>query len=65
MLTMFVVLVLTDDISLPGGFLTWLTKERREWLGGRYVAAAWDVDQLEAKKDEILKDDKFKFRMVV
>lgn len=62
---MRVYLVLTDDISLPGGFLTWLTKERREWLGGRYVAATWDVDELEKMKDEIVAEDKLKFRMVV
>lgn len=58
-------LVLSDDPSLCGGFLTWLTKERREWLSGRYVAAAWDVDELQSKKDDIVNQDKLKFRMVV
>lgn len=32
---------LTDDIGLCGGFLTWLTKERRDWLSGRYMSANW------------------------
>lgn len=45
--------------------LVWLTKERREWLSGRYVASNWDVDELEAQREEIVKEDKLKFRMVV
>ncbi len=58
-------LVLTDDIGLCGGFLTWLTKERRDWLSGRYVAVGWDVDELVKMKDDIVENDKLKFRMVV
>jgi hypothetical protein len=57
--------VLLDDIGLCGGFLTWLTKDRREWLGGRYLNVGWDVDELEKKKDEIVREDKLKFRMVI
>ncbi|KAI1615568.1 hypothetical protein EDD37DRAFT_636481 [Exophiala viscosa] len=57
--------LLTDDIGLCGGFLTWLTKERREWLSGRYLAAAWDVDELETMQSEIMEHDKLKFTMVV
>jgi len=57
--------LMTDDIALCGGWLTWLTKERREWLSGRYLAAAWDVEELQAMKDEIVKEDKLKFRMAV
>lgn len=43
----------------------WLTKGRRKWLNGRYLSADWDVDELEAKKNEIVKGDKLKNRMVV
>jgi len=56
---------LTDDIGLCGGFLTWLTKERRPWLSGRYLAVTWDVDELEQMKDDIQKRDLLKFRMDV
>jgi hypothetical protein len=42
-----------------------LTRERREWLGGRYLSATWDVDELESKRDEIVAEDKLKSRMVV
>lgn len=34
-------------------------------LNGRYVSATWDVDELEAMKDEIVEGDKLKFRLVV
>lgn len=56
---------LNDDIGLCGGFLTWLTGERRDWLSGRYLSVAWDVEELEKMKDEIVQGDKLKFRMVV
>jgi NAD(P)-dependent dehydrogenase (short-subunit alcohol dehydrogenase family) len=57
--------LLTDDPRLCGGWLTWLTKEKREWLSGRYLSINWDVEELEMKKEEIVRDDKLKFRMVV
>jgi NAD(P)-dependent dehydrogenase (short-subunit alcohol dehydrogenase family) len=54
-----------DDMSLCGAFLIWLVKQRREWLSGRYISATWDVEELEAKKDEIVEGDRLKMRMVV
>ncbi|KAL8243722.1 hypothetical protein R6Q59_009980 [Mikania micrantha] len=56
---------LGDDIGLCGGFLTWLSSERREWLSGRYLAATWDTEELESMKDEIVKGDKLKMRMTI
>jgi NAD(P)-dependent dehydrogenase (short-subunit alcohol dehydrogenase family) len=56
---------LVDDIGLCGGFLTWLTKERRQWLSGRYLAVTWDVDELEKKRDDIVNQDLLKFKMAV
>ncbi|OCT53545.1 NAD(P)-binding protein [Cladophialophora carrionii] len=57
--------LMSEDIGLCGGWLTWLTKERRDWLSGRYLAVTWDVDELQAKKDEIVNEDKLKFKMTV
>jgi len=54
-----------DDVGLCGAFLVWLTKEKREWLSGRYISANWDVEELEGMKQEIVKGDKLKMRMVV
>jgi hypothetical protein len=58
-------LVLTDDPGLAGGFLTWLAKEKRDWLSGRYVSVTWDVKELEEQKEDIVAKDKLKMRMVV
>ena len=55
----------TDDPLLCGAFLIWLVKERKEWLNGRYIDATWDVEQLEARKDEIVEKDMLKMRLVV
>jgi hypothetical protein len=56
---------LNDDIGLCGGFLTWLTASKRDWLSGRYLSAPWDVTELEGKKEEIVSKDLFKFQMAV
>ncbi|EXJ55030.1 uncharacterized protein A1O5_12769 [Cladophialophora psammophila CBS 110553] len=57
--------ILNDDIGLCGGFLTWLTASKRDWLSGRYLNSNWDVTELEAKKDDIVSRDLFKFQMAV
>ena len=58
-------LVLTDSIELAGSISVWLTKNRPEWLSGRYMSVNWDIDEIVERKDEILAEDKFKFRMAV
>jgi hypothetical protein len=58
-------LILQDDISLPGGFCVWLTKVKRDWLSGRYVSANWNTKELEAKKEEVAKGDKLKYKILV
>ena len=58
-------LVLTDDVGLGGGFYVWLTKERREWLSGRWLDARWDVEELERRKEDIIAKDLLKFRMLM
>jgi len=57
--------VLTYDIELPGGFAVWLTKERRDWLSGRFLNANWNVEELEAKREEIVSRDLLRMRLVV
>jgi NAD(P)-dependent dehydrogenase (short-subunit alcohol dehydrogenase family) len=56
---------LTDSPELCGGFCTWLSSAGREkaWLCGRLVNAKYDVLELEAKKDEILKKDLLKLKI--
>jgi len=50
-------------VGLGGGLCVWLTKERREWLSGRWIDARWDLEELERRKDEIMEKDLLKFRM--
>ena len=57
--------LLPDTPELSGDTIAWLGAERREWLGGRYVSAAWDMEELSAKKDEIVKRDLLKVRLAV
>ncbi|EED22355.1 oxidoreductase, short chain dehydrogenase/reductase family, putative [Talaromyces stipitatus ATCC 10500] len=56
---------LVDTPELAGDSLAWLTQEKQEWLNGRYVSVNWDMPELIARKDEIVKEDKLKVRMVV
>jgi len=40
-------------------------KDTERWLSGRLIVSNWDIAGLEAQKEEIVRDDKFKFQMVV
>ncbi|KAK8184870.1 uncharacterized protein BKA78DRAFT_256662 [Phyllosticta capitalensis] len=40
-----------DDESLPAGFAVWLTSPAAAFLRGRFVFAAWDVDEMVAMKE--------------
>jgi NAD(P)-dependent dehydrogenase (short-subunit alcohol dehydrogenase family) len=49
--------------EIAGDTIAWLAGERREWLGGRYVSCPWDMEELLARRDEIVEGDKLKLRM--
>ncbi|KAI1457760.1 NAD(P)-binding protein [Annulohypoxylon moriforme] len=55
--------VLVDEPQLPGHCVVWLTAEKRPWLSGRYVNSKWDMEELESRKDDIVRQDLLKFRM--
>ncbi|KZT69454.1 putative oxidoreductase [Daedalea quercina L-15889] len=57
--------ILVDTVEIAAHGITWLVRERREWLAGRYFSCQWDVNELEAKRQEIVEGDKLKVRMVV
>lgn len=57
--------IFVDSPELPADFIVWLSKERKEWLSGRYVSCNWDVTELEAEKEDIVQGDKLKVRMVI
>ena len=56
---------LTDSPELCGAFCTWLTKKGSDcdWLCGRLLSAKYDVEQLEARKEEIVESDLLKLKM--
>ena len=56
---------LTDTPELMASTIVFLTQKRREWLRGRYISCTWDMQELLAKKEEIVKKDMLKMRMVV
>ncbi|KAL4877736.1 hypothetical protein BJY04DRAFT_209653 [Aspergillus karnatakaensis] len=43
-----------DDISLPADFLVWIASPEAEFLRNKIVFAAWDVDELKARTNEIV-----------
>ncbi|KAI0455527.1 hypothetical protein F5B21DRAFT_471734 [Xylaria acuta] len=56
--------VLVDEPALPANTIVWLSREHRPWLNGRFVSVNWDMEELESKKDKIVEDNLFKFRML-
>jgi hypothetical protein len=56
--------VFTETAELSGDTIVFLTKEKREWLGGRYINCTWDMPELMAQEDEIVKGDKLKVKLV-
>ncbi|KAK5734456.1 hypothetical protein LTR17_008957 [Elasticomyces elasticus] len=46
-----------DDINLPSGFAVWLASPRAAFVNGRMLWAHWDVDELEAQKDQIIAEN--------
>jgi hypothetical protein len=59
---MLIELDLIDTPELAADSLVWLTRERREWLAGRYVSCNWDMEELEERKEEMV-GDKLKLRI--
>ncbi|KAL2840178.1 hypothetical protein BJY01DRAFT_218763 [Aspergillus pseudoustus] len=55
---------LPDQPDVAGDTIAWLAAERRDWLAGRYVSCPWNMEELLAKRDEIVEEDKLKIRMV-
>ncbi|KAI0451572.1 hypothetical protein F5B21DRAFT_486483 [Xylaria acuta] len=57
--------IFVETPELAGDSIVYLTKERRDWLGGRYVNVTWDLPELMGLRDEIMKGNKLKVQLVV
>lgn len=49
-----------ETVDLPADFSVWLASAESDFVRGRMTWANWDVDDLKAKKDEILNGDLLK-----
>ncbi|KAF3766663.1 NAD(P)-binding protein [Cryphonectria parasitica EP155] len=49
-----------DDPMLSGGMTLFLSTPRADWLRGGVVSVNWDIEELEAHKDEILREGRTK-----
>ncbi|KAI4288646.1 MAG: hypothetical protein L6R35_002099, partial [Caloplaca aegaea] len=49
--------LLIDAPELAANTIVYLTRQRQEWLRGRYVDVTWDMDEFFARKDEIVEKD--------
>lgn len=41
-------------VELPANFMVWAASSEAEFLKGKLVWANWDVDELKARKEEIV-----------
>ncbi|KAF2168627.1 hypothetical protein M409DRAFT_65517 [Zasmidium cellare ATCC 36951] len=56
---------LTQTPELAADTIVWMTRERRQWLSGRFVYGPVDMEELLAKKDEIVQKDLLKVKLTV
>jgi NAD(P)-dependent dehydrogenase (short-subunit alcohol dehydrogenase family) len=54
-----------DTEKMAGDTCVGLSRERREWLGGRYVSANWDMEELEGMEEEVVQGDLLRVRLAV
>jgi NAD(P)-dependent dehydrogenase (short-subunit alcohol dehydrogenase family) len=57
--------LLTDTPQMVADTITFLTKERREWLAARYVDSRWDMTQMLERQNEIIEKDLLKVKLQV
>ena len=49
-------MLIKSTVKLSGDFAVWLASPEANFLNGRYVWAAWDVDEMIAMKDKVASD---------
>ena len=50
-------------VDLAGGTAVYLSLERADFLGGRFVVSNWDMEDLEKVKDRVVSEDLLKMRI--
>ncbi|KAG8529986.1 uncharacterized protein KY384_005468 [Bacidia gigantensis] len=57
--------IFVESAELSADTITFLTREKRHWLAGRYVNCTWDMPELMKMEREIVKDDKLKLKLAL
>nr|QGA67190.1 C-11-ketoreductase [Monascus ruber] len=57
-------LIFVETPEISADTIVYLTSEKRDWLGGRYINVTWDMPELIAMKDEIVQGDKLKVKFI-
>ncbi|KAL1881333.1 hypothetical protein Daus18300_001186 [Diaporthe australafricana] len=57
--------IFVDTPQISADTIVYLTAEKRQWLSGRYINCTWDMPELLAQEDDIVKGDKLKVRLVI
>ncbi|KAI1308085.1 putative short-chain type dehydrogenase [Xylaria venustula] len=57
--------IFVETPELAADSIVYLSKEKRDWLGGRYINVTWDLPELIGKKDEIVQGDKLKVELII
>lgn len=52
--------IFTETPRLAADTILYLIKDKKDWLNGRYINCTWDMPELEAQKDAIVREDKLK-----
>lgn len=52
--------VFVDTPELCGNTLAFLTSVKRPWVGGRFINVTWDMPELIAKSDTIVKENQLR-----
>ncbi|KAF5879452.1 putative nad-p-binding protein [Botrytis fragariae] len=53
----------SDTPELAADTISYLTSQKRKWLAGRYLSSNWDVNEIMSREEEIVDEDKLKFKM--
>ena len=57
---------LVDEVDLCGAVCVWMSSRIKEmhWMTGRLMSANWDLQELLARKDEVVRKDLLKFALL-
>jgi len=53
----------TAAVDLSGHFCLWLVSSEADFLRGKFVWVNWDIDELKARKEEILSTDLLEMKL--